>query len=227
MIEKRQIHVTAVAKLYPYLDPKNYRSLLAKASRRSLEELDRLIAGIAPLPEKRSVIRVLSFGSSVPGGAGSAAPTGDDILGRGLFEVAPGPPPVAEAGSPAAEGGGGGHGLGGEVPAAPAPCAADEGPSCRQDGRVLFHFVAGEELLAKYKRAKGLLWHKYPSGRPENIFADALEALLDRKDPDRRIARKRRLAAAREAARAQAGGPTSPAKACASALLLPGTQAIM
>ena len=227
MIEKRQIHVTAVAKLYPYLDSKNYRGLLAKASRRSLEELDRLIAEIAPLPEKRPVIRVLSAGGGVPGGAGPAAPTGDDHLGRGLFEAAPGPPPVVEAGSPSGEGGGAGHGAGGVPPAAPAPRAADAVPAGRQDGRVLFHFVAGEDLLAKFKRAKGLLWHKYPAGLPENIFADALEALLDRKDPDRRIERKRRRAAAREAARAQAGSRPSPAQACASLPLSQGSQAIM
>jgi hypothetical protein len=181
MIAQRRIHVTAVAKLYPHLTSDNYRSLLAKASRRSLEELDRLLAELAPIPEKRPVIRILSIGGSAsPGENGVASPqtVGREAAEEDLFSAAAsGEPEQAQPQSETRE---------------------------QQEGRVLFNFVAGEDLLAKYKRAKGLLWHKYPAGRPEDVFDDALEALLDRKDPYRRIERKRRRARAREMARAQA-----------------------
>ncbi|MCX5796289.1 MAG: hypothetical protein NTY77_12410 [Elusimicrobia bacterium] len=180
MIAQRRIHVTAVAKLYPHLTSANYRSLLAKASRRSLEELDRLLAELAPLPEKRPVIRMLSVGDPAPA-LENGGPPKDPCGGAAAEDLFS----AAASGEPAAT------------------LSQTEAPEQRE-GRVLFNFVAGEELLAKYKRAKGLLWHKYPAGRPEHIFDDALEALLDRKDPDRRIERKRRRAAAREAVRARA-----------------------
>lgn len=148
MLDEREIHVAAVAKLWPHLTSDNYRSLLGKASRRSLEELDRLVASLAPRPERRPVIRTLSTGSDAP-------------------------PPMARAD--------------GELPLS---VSAPVGQSrAAAQGRVLFSFVAGEALRAKFKRARDLLRHKHPRGLPEEIFDDALEALLDRKDPDRRIAR--------------------------------------
>jgi len=54
-------------------------------------------------------------------------------------------------------------------------------------------FTADEVLLRKLKRARAVLWHKYPAGRLEDIFAEALDFLLDMKDPARRLERKKRL----------------------------------
>ncbi len=52
--------------------------------------------------------------------------------------------------------------------------------------RQRFHFTADAELLALVDRLRGLLRHKYPSGRFELIFKEAAEALLVRIDPGRR-----------------------------------------
>ncbi|MBI4347440.1 MAG: hypothetical protein HY553_11330 [Elusimicrobia bacterium] len=68
---------------------------------------------------------------------------------------------------------------------------------------MLFNFTASAALHAKHKRAKEVLGHKVPAGLPENIFDQALEDLLDRRDPWRSMARKR----ARET-RKNVGGTT-------------------
>ncbi len=171
MIARGEIHITAIARIAPHLTPENHRSLLAKAARRTQEQLDRLLAELAPQPERRPVIRALSAGSNF-------RPTG---LPQGtLFlrtETAGGVPGENEDAAPAPTGNSAGRLSRGER--APQPPV----------GRVLFHFVASEMFRAKYKRARELLWHKHPQGFPENIFDDALEALLDKKDPARRMAR--------------------------------------
>lgn len=55
---------------------------------------------------------------------------------------------------------------------------------------VRFVFDGGEALLALLRRAQEVLKHKYPAGDLDGIFQDALEALLDKKDPDRRLLKK-------------------------------------
>ena len=186
MIEQRRIHLTAVARLQPHLTPENYRSLLDRASRRSLEELGRLIAELAPLPEKRPVIRALSVDSD------TARPPSPAHGERSLFDAGASAEPRQANGRP-------------ERPspsAAPVQPAADVRPEPPR-GRVLFNFTASEEFRRKFCHARALLWHKYPHGRPEDVFGDALEALLERKDPMRRM--DRRLRRARRAIERAAG----------------------
>ena len=58
--------------------------------------------------------------------------------------------------------------------------------------RVVFKFTGSAALRKKLERAKQLLRHKHPHGRLEDIIDEALEALLKKKDPERRIARKKK-----------------------------------
>ncbi len=57
-------------------------------------------------------------------------------------------------------------------------------------------FSAGPALLELLGRARGLLWHKYPQGGLEDVFAEALAALLELKDPGFWTASKRRTQSA-------------------------------
>ncbi|HBL15745.1 MAG TPA: hypothetical protein DD417_02995 [Elusimicrobia bacterium] len=59
-----------------------------------------------------------------------------------------------------------------------------------QERLVRIAFTATEALLAHLDRARALLRHKYPAGRLEDLFTEALEALLDDRDPDRKAAKK-------------------------------------
>lgn len=164
MIARREIHLTAVAMIAPHLTQENYRGLLGKASRRTKEELQHLIAELAPQPETRSVIRTLSVGIAATPAASSSAR--DDLFWTRQLES--------------------------DAPSQPESSAASRPLPQEPTARVLFHFVGNESLRGKFKRARELLWHKYPKGQPDRIFEDALDALLDRKDPERRIARKLR-----------------------------------
>ncbi|MFH2204947.1 MAG: hypothetical protein ABIJ96_17700 [Elusimicrobiota bacterium] len=55
--------------------------------------------------------------------------------------------------------------------------------------RVCLKFAADESLLVKLRRARELLFHKYPSGRLEFLVGQALEDLLEKRDPEHRLAR--------------------------------------
>lgn len=66
--------------------------------------------------------------------------------------------------------------------------------------RLRYHFDADAGLDALLGRARDLLRHKYPRGEMEYILNDALNALLEKVDPDRRI--KRSMVRADRASRA-------------------------
>lgn len=57
--------------------------------------------------------------------------------------------------------------------------------------RVRFAFTGSSGLLGLLRRAQEILKHKYPAGNLELIFQEALEILLDKKDPQRRLRLKR------------------------------------
>lgn len=190
MVACGAISVTAVARISPHLTSENYRRVLGLAGRRTREELDRLIAELAPEPEHRPVIRALSVGSNHP----PASESEDSLFSA--------PTPAAQSSLESAA----------QVPLelGPRTVPGSSGANSQRApaGRVLFNFVASEAFRAKFKRAKELLTHKFPQGLPANIFDDALEALLDLKDPWRRMARKekrRKLTAGRSISRTPGG----------------------
>lgn len=55
---------------------------------------------------------------------------------------------------------------------------------------IRFNFTGSADLLALLRRAQEVLKHKYPAGNLDYIFQEALEALLDKKDPERRLSKK-------------------------------------
>ena len=198
MLARRELHVTAVAKLAPHLTSENYRSLLGRASRRTLEELQTLVAELAPEEERRPVMRTISVEARPAPVPATAPETGDLFAVRGAGLPAPegGGAPVGGA-TPAGPGGWGAL-SGGAEPGLAAAAVPEERSRPEKEARVLFNFVGAESLREKFKRARDLLRHKVPYGEPGLIFEEALDALLDRKDPYRRIARKMK--------RRQAGG---------------------
>lgn len=46
-------------------------------------------------------------------------------------------------------------------------------------------FNCGKDFVRKLDRAREVLRHKFPAGKCEDIFNEALEGLLDRRDPAR------------------------------------------
>lgn len=50
-------------------------------------------------------------------------------------------------------------------------------------GRNLFSFSGSDSLLRKVERGKELLWHKFPDGRLEHILEQAMDDMLQKRDP--------------------------------------------
>ena len=48
---------------------------------------------------------------------------------------------------------------------------------------VRFAFSADESFYRMLEQARCLLRHKYPDGRLEGVLGDALQALIERRDP--------------------------------------------
>lgn len=70
-----------------------------------------------------------------------------------------------------------------------ASSARNESLAARLVRRVRLKFTADETLLAKIQRVKKLLLPKHPSGRLEFLVDEAMEALLEKRDPERRLLR--------------------------------------
>lgn len=66
---------------------------------------------------------------------------------------------------------------------------------------VRFAFTADEELFKMVLRSQQLMRHKYPDGRLEGIFRDALQLLIEKKDIGLRAAKAAERKAQRRAAR--------------------------
>ncbi|MBI4678463.1 MAG: hypothetical protein HY748_12865 [Elusimicrobia bacterium] len=178
LLASGRLHLYAVVLLSPYLTSDNHESLLGKACRRTTRELQALIAGMDPGSSRRDVIRVVS----APVTASDAPESLTDSEGA----VEPGGQP------------GGAESLFPELEAHPDP-AGRAGPSNADSARLRFSFDGPAELETLLRRARDLLRHKYPYGAMGHIVYDALQALLNRIDPERRIQRRiqRDLARAR------------------------------
>lgn len=70
-------------------------------------------------------------------------------------------------------------------------CPVERGYPQTQERLVRITFIAAESLEVKIERAKALLRNKHPYGRLEDVFSDALDVLLAKKDPSARLAAAR------------------------------------
>lgn len=170
-----RIHLSAVAVLAPHLTEANAAQVLDRAKQMTKYELEKLVATLHPRPDRRDC--VMSLPRPAPFPFTSDAPAQSEP---------PQPAPAndardARAGKPESR-----------------PIAHEQPLS---PGRVHFGFTGSEALREKLKRVKELTWHCDPAGRLEVAIERLADFYLDRKDPDRRIARKEaRLKRRREAA---------------------------
>lgn len=164
LLARGRITLTTVSILAPHLRDENYRALLKQACGMTRYEVERLVAKSEPQRQTKESIRPLGIEAAQPQGSGGEA-----------LPFASGPAGPADA-APSGAG-----------PVQPSTSEAAPTPVVR---RVEFRFSADEAFLLKVRRAHEVRWHKYPRGRLEDILDDAIEALLDRHDPARRIARR-------------------------------------
>ena len=205
LLAEGRVHLTAVTLLAPVLTEENHQRVLAQASGKTKLEIERLRSQWAPQPDAPDLVRRLPV-SSIQKVDAPAQPTGSGTSwhreerdgsregpANEIFKISfSGPREEPGALLPEC------HGEGGTAEASPrAPSGEGHALRARHDRltplsaeRIKFQFTGSEALRKKLQRARELLRHKYPSGQLEDIFDEALEALLDKKDPERQLARK-------------------------------------
>lgn len=170
LLRRGRLTLTTVSLLAPHLRRENYRRLLERACGMTRFEVERLVAEIEPRREMKEMIRPLGVPPAAP--VRDAQEEALPMLGE-----PPGPMLESGQGDPTAQP---------SMPSVLAPPAASSAPTAR---RVEFRFSADEAFLSKLRRAQEILWHKHPRGRLEDILDEAVEALLNTRDPARRLAR--------------------------------------
>lgn len=185
MMANGRLALSVVSVLAPCLNAHNHRDLLHNAAGKSKREAEALVAALRPVALAADRIRRLG---PPPTAAPQDSPVGFPS-GPSLFAAA------AQSSVPEEPAGlfepprGAGPGRTGAA-SPPDPNAS----------RVHFSFTGDESLLLRLERARELLRHRHPDGRPAAIFSLALDALLDRIDPERVIQRRKRRQRSSQAA---------------------------
>lgn len=176
MLASGKIHLSSLARLSPHLTADNAASLLARARSRTRREVERIALEFESGAPKADIVRALppppSSPAVLPGIASAKSQPVFDSLEHHPQSIGP-PPPSGDSPSESVV------------------------PACRRLVRI--SFTATEELLAGIERARALLRHKHPDGRLEHIIGDAIDSLLDTRDPQRRL--ERQVAGGRPASR--------------------------
>lgn len=174
LIAEGRIHLTAVTLLAPLLTEENHQELLEKACCKTKVEVERLCAAYSPKPDVADSVRKLP--SQITTDCGTSSDLGATDLGT-LFNHRQDDPETSSEPDAAPE-------LVTTTTPARRDCLAP-----LSEERFKVQFTGSAELLEKIERVKQVLRHKFPKCRLEDVFDAALEALLDKKDPARRIAR--------------------------------------
>jgi hypothetical protein len=157
LLASGEVTLTSVRLLGRHLTPENHQAVLAKASGRSRQQIEALVAELAPRPDVPSSVRKLPTFTAMPAApAPAAAPASATSLVS--FESTP-----AIAPSPAA------------FTPNPRPIVRATAPQ-----RYQVQFTIGPETHEKLRRVQALLRREIPNGDPGAIFDRALTLLLER-----------------------------------------------
>ena len=162
MLGTGEMNLTTLNLISPYLNPENREILLKKSRRKSKREVEKIVAGLFPKEDEiLDKIRKLPVISSVQLNVQSEERNVKAETAQ-IFGYA-------------------------SVGSIEKRRLESIKPMTARDVKI--EFRASEKLAQKIERAKELLRHQYPKVRLEDIFNEALELLLEKRDPERKIAR--------------------------------------
>lgn len=197
LMREGKLTLEALALLHPYLNDADAGKLVSEASGKRVWEVERLIASRRTEEPRRDIVRFIAPALAAPMmvpdtrslfDSPAAVPAPAAAVSKAALNeppaVAPFPPPdrtcppsdeaarsvCAPAAAPSAV----------HAPAGPADPASGTAPS-RHAVRIAF--TADESFFRLMKEAQAAMRHKYPDGRLDGVFGDALEALLRKKRP--------------------------------------------
>jgi hypothetical protein len=146
--------LTSVRLVGRHLTPENHEAVLAKASGRTRQQIEALVAELAPRPDVPSSVRKLPTFKAMPPSSAAPAPAATGMPSETV--PATGPSPAAL------------------VPT-PRPIVRATAPE-----RYRVQFTIGAETHEKLRRVQALLRREIPDGDPGAIFDRALALLLER-----------------------------------------------
>jgi len=153
LLASGEVTLTTVRLLGRHLTPENHEAVLARAKGRTRQQIDLLVAELAPRPDVPSSVRRL------PGVATPSAAT------------APAPPALSPSSSePAA--------VAGPSPAALLPPRRTVQPTAPERYRV--QFTIDQETHDEFRRLQALLRREIPDGDPAAIFKRAVRLMLEK-----------------------------------------------
>ena len=153
LLASGELTLTSVRLLRRHLTPDNHRAVLARASGRSRQQIDVLVAELAPQPDVPSSVRKLPTFTAIAPSSAAPAPVATSV-----------PEPTrATAPLPAAF-----------VPT-PRPIVRATAPE-----RYRVQFTIGPETHERLRRVQALLRREIPDGDPGKIFDRALSLLLEK-----------------------------------------------
>jgi hypothetical protein len=152
LLASGEVTLTSIRLLGRHLTPENHESVLARARGRNRQQIESLVAELAPQPDVPSSVRRLPTPAAMP----LAAP--DPVRTNSLTESTPAAPA-----SPAL------------AVEAPRPIVRATAPE-----RYRVQFTIGAETHEKLRRVQALLRREIPDGDPAAIFDRALTLLLEK-----------------------------------------------
>jgi hypothetical protein len=166
MLAAGALTLTSVRKLRSHLTPENHEAALRTAAHRSKEQIEALIAELAPRPDVPAMVRRLPVAVGVPGTRPVSPPT------LGLLSHSSAPPQAPSAAHSADRLDGGPTGLQGPPPPVPRPLIQPLAPQ-----RYRVQFAIGQDTHDRLRRVQALLRRQIPNGDPAAIFERALRLL--------------------------------------------------
>ncbi|OGQ18480.1 MAG: hypothetical protein A3B70_02115 [Deltaproteobacteria bacterium RIFCSPHIGHO2_02_FULL_40_11] len=180
LFKSEKLNLVAICLIYPHVTPKNGKMLIQAAIGKTKQEieyfLDTQFSRIEKTQDKIRRLPVIQKKITVP------MPSKETCPPQSLsFKEAPSNLPK-------------------KVTATVAVKASDRVESHTQVieiRRVKLECVVDEAVAKKIERAKQILRHKYPKGKLEDILNEALDLLLEKKDPQRKFQRMAQKAEAK------------------------------
>ena len=178
MIQQGMLHLTALIVLHPLLTDQNRKDLFRAASGKTRRQLEAMVAEKMPQGPHADFVRRVPVA-----GGWTISPSSPPGVIEAVSPLESGTPPASASVFAAAD-----------APAspeikAPRPWEWQAIMPIAMD-RVRIGFDAGTAVMRMIDRARQILRHKYPEGRLEDVVKEALEVLLDRKDPQRKLTLK-------------------------------------
>lgn len=177
-VERGDIHLEALCALRDVLTEANVEDLMAATARKTLREIEQVLACRFPKPDVEPSIRKLPEKPQVSG------PREERTVGLFASATTPAqvppmqtPPPVAVQPFVAA------------TPTPPVPVSATRSARPRMEqlseARHKVQLTVSSETRAKVERARDLMKHRNPTGDLEVIFDRAMDALVEKLEKER------------------------------------------